>query len=71
MSTEATAEFASTWMCVRRPSPPKRSSTFVTAVPARKKTTRRVKKTLQGCMAWTTAVKVAAAMPAGVRESRE
>lgn len=44
---------------------------MVTAVPARKNTTSRVKKTLQGCIAWTTAVKAATTMPKGVREFRE
>lgn len=44
------------------------ASTFVTAVPPRKKTTSRAKKTLQGWIACTTAVMVAASIPAGVRE---
>ena len=47
------------------------SSTLVTAVPARKNATSRVKKTLQGCMAWTIAVKAATRMPKGVKEFLE
>jgi len=44
------------------------ANTFVTAVPPRKKTTSRAKKTLQGWIACTPAVMVAANIPAGVRE---
>ena len=47
------------------------SDTLVTAVPARKNTTSRAKKMLQGCMAWTTAVKAATTMPKGVRDFLE
>jgi hypothetical protein len=109
--TEATAEFASTWTCVRAPSPPEapdaesvrrdftscltcgdrismmshyqasgsvgseertwEGSTFVTAVPPRKNTTRQAKGAFQGCRAWTTAVRAATPMPRGVRDLRE
>ena len=99
MSTEATPEFARTWIYVRAPSPPEAPEeesvrraltscltwhysefvllsiemirevpTLVTAVPARKKTDRRAKHTLQGWMAWITAVRVATMMPPGVRD---
>ena len=45
--------------------------TLVTAVPARKKTPRRAKKTLQGCRAWTDAVIAATTRPSGVSDFRE
>ncbi len=45
--------------------------TLVTAVPARKNTTSSAKKMLQGCMAWTIAVKAATTMPTGVRDFLE
>lgn len=48
-----------------------RSYTLVTAVPARKKTVSRTKKTLQGCIAWTTAVDAATRIPKGVKDFLE
>ena len=45
--------------------------TFVTAVPARKKTHNNAKKTLQGCKAWIIAVRAATIIPMGVRDLRE
>lgn len=42
--------------------------TFVTLVPARKKTISRAKGRFHGCTACATAVTVAATMPAGVRD---
>jgi hypothetical protein len=45
--------------------------TFVTAVPARKKTTRRAKKTLHGWIACATAVSAATTIPSGVRDFRD
>lgn len=44
---------------------------MVTAVPARKKTVSRTKKTLQGCIAWTTAVDAATRIPKGVKDCLE
>ena len=48
-----------------------RSSTLVMVVPARKNTVSRAKKTLQGWIAWTTAVPAATAIPKGVKDLRE
>ena len=45
--------------------------TFVTLVPPKKKTTKRAKKTFQGCMACTIAVNIPVKMPAGVNELRD
>ena len=45
--------------------------TLVTAVPARKKTVSSAKKTLHGCIAWTTAVKPATTTPNGVKDFLE
>jgi hypothetical protein len=45
--------------------------TLVTAVPDRKKTVSRAKNTLQGWIAWTTAVAAAVTIPNGVRELRD
>ena len=42
--------------------------TLVTAVPPRKNTTSMAKKTLHGWITWITAVSVAVAIPAGVRD---
>ena len=47
------------------------SHTFVTAVPARKKTVKRAKCTLHGCTACATAVAAAVKMPTGVRDFRD
>jgi hypothetical protein len=45
--------------------------TFVTVLPAKKKTARRAKNTLHGCNACTTAVANAARSPIGVSDFRE
>lgn len=45
--------------------------TLVAAVPVRKKTAKRAKKTLHGCTAWATAVRRATAMPGGVNDLRD
>lgn len=47
------------------------SHTLVTVVPARKNTTSSAKKTLQGCIAWTTAVNAATTIPNGVKDFLE
>jgi hypothetical protein len=45
--------------------------TLVTVVPAKKKTASNAKKTLQGCIACTTAVAKAVRMPTGVNDLRD
>jgi hypothetical protein len=99
INTEATPEFAITWIWLRDPSPPEAPvadwvsfalmscltytllvtvqfkeymyRTFVTELPARKKTASSARKTLQGCTAWMTAVTNAVTMPTGVSDFRE
>lgn len=47
------------------------SLTLVTAVPDKKNTVSSAKHTLQGCMACTTAVRKAVAIPSGVSDFRD
>ena len=51
--------------------PVEHSYTLVTVVPARKNITSSAKKTLQGCIVWTTAVNAATTIPHGVKDFLE